>query len=175
MIVGLAGYRGAGKSHLAHELVRDYRLTKMSYADPVRSAAAAAWGVREEVFTDRRRKDVENYVFSGKTPRDVLIELGMWYRSQNPDHWVNVMRRRAEGMHVVIDDVRFINEFELCDVCLWVDMRPGNPSEEDEPELESIRSSCITVIGPGPYSERRRNLEDYIPGLRRLHRSNIYL
>ncbi|MEK9726133.1 MAG: hypothetical protein VW405_21955, partial [Rhodospirillaceae bacterium] len=64
----------------------------IAFADPLRQAAAAAYGINAAEFTDDALKDrvVEAW---GITRRQMLINLGEAMRGVDPDHWVKAWRR----------------------------------------------------------------------------------
>ena len=98
-IIGIAGFRRCGKDTLARAIAelaqaRGFAVATIAFADPLRKAASAAYGVDVAEFTDDKLKDaiVEAW---GITRRQMLINLGEAMRGVDPDHWVKAWRRAA--------------------------------------------------------------------------------
>jgi hypothetical protein len=124
-IIGIAGFRRCGKDTLARAIselakVRGFAVATIAFADPVRKAAAAAYGIDVAEFTDDKLKDaiVEAW---GITRRQMLINLGEAMRGVDPDHWVRAWRRaitqQALGAEwlglpllILTPDLRRVNE-----------------------------------------------------------------
>lgn len=95
-IIGIAGFKRCGKDTLARAIAagaqaRGMATAIIAFADPLRQAAAAAYGVNVAEFTDDALKDsvVEAW---GITRRQMLINLGEAMRGIDPDHWVKTWR-----------------------------------------------------------------------------------
>lgn len=153
-IIALVGYRGSGKSHCAvviqdkscfDQNVSTYR--RVSFADPLRAAASAIWGWRAEDYAQGNKEVVSERW--GISPRQSLIEVGMWCRNRRLSHWLDRFLDKVENLaprfSTVCDDVRYLNEAEAIidagGMLVWID-GPGTPAPEDEPELEDIRALC---------------------------------
>ncbi|TXH45463.1 MAG: hypothetical protein E6Q97_31590 [Desulfurellales bacterium] len=96
-IIGIAGFKRCGKDTLARAIANTAQARGMAtaiiaFADPLRQAAAAAYGINAAEFTDDALKDrvVEAW---GITRRQMLINLGEAMRGIDPDHWVKAWRR----------------------------------------------------------------------------------
>ena len=96
-IIGIAGFKRCGKDTLARAIAavaqaRGMATAIIAFADPLRQAAAAAYGINAAEFTDDGLKDkvVEAW---GITRRQMLINLGEAMRGIDPDHWVKAWRR----------------------------------------------------------------------------------
>lgn len=101
-IIGIAGFRRCGKDTLARAIselaqARGFAVTTIAFADPLRKAAAAAYGIDVAEFTDDKLKDAVVEAW-GITRRQMLINLGEAMRGVDPDHWVKAWRRAANGI-----------------------------------------------------------------------------
>ena len=111
-IIGLAGPKGVGKSHVASQLKNSLNATILSYADPIRDALSAI-GVRFDVDKEAEQKPF------GKSARFMAQTFGTeWGRETvSKSIWLDVMRMRIDETDgvVIIDDVRFDNEASQID------------------------------------------------------------
>jgi hypothetical protein len=116
-LVGISGYAGSGKTTAADHLISYHRFERVKFAGPLKDMLRAL-GLRErEIEGDL--KEVPCMLLGGRTPRHAMITLGTeWGRDMiHPDLWTRLALFKAEsilnrGVSVVIDDLRFINEYE---------------------------------------------------------------
>lgn len=116
IVVGIAGYKGAGKSTLANYLA-DRGFVVLAFADPVYEALSSIFEVPRGVLEDQSTKKMQMDALLGVSPRYALQTLGTeWGRDFiHPDIWVELCMRRVQkllnhGCSVVVSDVRFDNE-----------------------------------------------------------------
>lgn len=128
VLIGVAGYAGAGKDALADLLVAHFGFTKISFADPMREIAAAIDPIIAYVKTDDPNEDeilrytdvVEMFGYDESKMlypemRRFLQRLGTegGRGILGQDVWVNEAMRRAQAYErVVFADMRFRNEAE---------------------------------------------------------------
>jgi len=126
VIIGLAGWAGAGKDSVADILVEDFGFKKMAFADPLREMAlaidpvvGAAYPPEAEFSKQIRYSDALDLVgyneakFKYPEVRRFLQRLGTEAVRNviGPNTWVEIgMRRAAEFPRVVFADMRFQNE-----------------------------------------------------------------
>jgi hypothetical protein len=133
-LIGICGHAGAGKDTVAEFLISTYQdHYRYAFADPLKEAAAMAFGIPVDWFNSQRLKEIPhpNWDIS---PRKIAQFLGTeMFRSQIPkllpdvgdDFWVKRLCLRinnqylpedegplTEGDMVVIPDVRFQNEYD---------------------------------------------------------------
>jgi len=138
IVVGVSGYKGAGKDAVADILVRDHGFTKMAFADPLKRMIEKLdpiLGYHKEYCCENCDAEVEEVRLStllayGMTQdeikRDFLYgaELRrLWQdfgtdlmRAEDEDYWVARAERALEeaaAERVVFTDVRFENEAEM--------------------------------------------------------------
>jgi len=130
-LIGICGHAGAGKDTVGDYLHKTRDNTyKLAFADPLKDAAAAMFGIPILEFYDPDYKEVPNE-FWGVSPRQIAQFFGTEMVRENlgrllPDvaenFWVTRMVNRITGQGeqteydeydvVVITDVRFQNEYD---------------------------------------------------------------
>jgi hypothetical protein len=141
IVVGLSGYKGAGKDAVADILVRDYGFTKMAFADPIKRMVRALDPIvgyeSQGVYCDCEECTStfltinlsELYDEMGLTEAEIKKCLfgdevrRLWQRfgtevirELDEDFWVKVAHRELEKSgadRVVFTDVRFENEADF--------------------------------------------------------------
>lgn len=115
-IIGITGKKGAGKDTLAAILVQDgYRA--MAFADALYTEVARRYNVTEAFLRHRPTKETPSPLLQGKSPRQVLQEIGMLCRAEDHDYWIKILQKRLEQdppfagcVGTLITDVRMPNE-----------------------------------------------------------------
>jgi len=175
-IISFYGPQQAGKSSAAAAVGRDSHLVvQASFADPIYRAVSAILGF------DVREVEKETPILCDKSPRQLLQTLGTeWGRGMvGDDIWLKCMEdtlithQEAGKRMVVIDDLRFRNEYEFLRgmgaTIVRVD-RPGlpvpegrsHPSERDWPEFEPD----LTLLNDSRYlSEWKTSVHNAIQAL----------
>jgi hypothetical protein len=100
-IIGIGGLKRSGKdtfTRVIADVARGdgFAVAVIAFADAVRQAAAAAYGVDASIFTDDARKETICEAW-GITYRQMLINLGEAMRGVDADHWVKAWRRAASA------------------------------------------------------------------------------
>lgn len=115
-IIGIMGQKGSGKDTLAGLLVQDGYIS-MAFADALYTEVARRYNVTEPFLRHRPTKETPSPLLGGKSPRQVLQEVGMLCREQDPDYWVRILEERLESeppfaglQGILITDVRMPNE-----------------------------------------------------------------
>ena len=111
-LIGLAGKAGAGKDTVADYLWEKEGAIKIAFADPLRLAASAIFGLGQCNFLDRDLKEAE-VEYWGMTPRRMLQLLGT--EATKPVFGADIWLKRwflsysavRDTDHVVVPDVRF--------------------------------------------------------------------
>lgn len=125
MLIGIHGFKQAGKDTLADLLVREYDFRKVAFADRVKEAVAAAFGVPRKFlwggetgkqtltripwadFRGIRRRERAHPEFL--TVRELLQTFATeMCRDKLPGIWYRYLP--LEGRRVVVSDVRFPDE-----------------------------------------------------------------
>jgi len=116
MLIAVYGPKQSGKGAISDVLVaRGFH--PVAFADALRDAAAAAYGLARDEFravsSASSTKEVPLDELDGRTPREVLGRLGMFFRDLDVDHWVRrAMAAARDHENVVFTDCRFPSEVE---------------------------------------------------------------
>lgn len=113
-LIGLHGRARSGKDTFARLLNGHEPFTRMSFADPLKTAVAGLFNIPlERAFSDDKEQVLEHW---GLTLRDVLQRFGTEAMRNNfgADFWIERWAAeylpRAERENVVVTDCRFPNE-----------------------------------------------------------------
>tara|TARA_B110000495_G_C22797864_1_gene466114 strand:+ start:223 stop:756 length:534 start_codon:yes stop_codon:yes gene_type:complete len=134
MIIGVAGYKGAGKDTIANVLQTSYGFEKASFAQPIKDICHHTFGIDKAILsgTDGERELRETSIpeWFYLSPRDMMQKIGMAFRDNlNKDIWIKVLENKIKNTkkNIVIPDVRFENEVDMINnygFCVGV-KRPG--------------------------------------------------
>jgi hypothetical protein len=117
------GLKESGKSTLADHLCSTYNYTRVKMAGPLKNMLRSLLrdgGVAEELIerhVEGDLKEVPIPQMSGRTARQLMQTLGdEWRRMQADDFWIDIAVGKINqileaGGRVVIDDIRYDNEF----------------------------------------------------------------
>jgi hypothetical protein len=134
-LIGITGHAGAGKDTIKDFLLSTYKNHySLSFAEPLKAAASAAFGIPLEAFSDPETKEL-NSEFWNVSPRSIAQFMGTeMFRDTvgklipevGSNFWIKRAARRlnniyvpeeegefSEGDTVVIPDVRFQNEYDF--------------------------------------------------------------
>lgn len=157
IVVGLSGYKGAGKDAVADILVRDYGFTKMAFATPIKEKVAILdpiLGYHKEYCCDECDAEVEEVRLStllayGMTQEEIKRDFmygpelrRVWqyvgtdlFRADDEDYWVNKAFDALDettANRVVFTDVRFENEADsIFSMREWAANHPPETIEEN--------------------------------------------
>lgn len=121
-IVAISGKRRSGKSTLGDILRDEYGYTPVSLAEPLKQMCRDHFGLTKDQ-TDGATKETATTYFDYSLPgrhrwltaREIMISMGQYYRSVDPDFWVKKLFKQMEqdnSKTYVVTDVRFKNELD---------------------------------------------------------------
>lgn len=118
-LIGICGYKGAGKSTVCEVAINLERSEKPfirhGFADPLYKMLYAM-GIPEEIVYDKTRWEEPLEILCGKSTRYACRTLGTeWGRTYFGPIWTNAAMNRAEraikaGQIVILDNVRMMDE-----------------------------------------------------------------
>jgi hypothetical protein len=142
LLLALHGKIGSGKTTISRDLSSSvfrgalpFEPVSMSFATPIKQIVNILEGDSPDAAVD---KSAVSAVAPGYTKGKLLQLIGTFLREIDPDIFVNSMRSRIEnttrpGTAVIIDDMRFKNEYEfvtksggLAAKIVWAGERPDN-------------------------------------------------
>lgn len=122
-LIGVAGKARSGKDTAARFLIEEFGLVKYSFADPIKEAVKAMFGLTDEHVNGRLKETPLPYI--GESPRRIMQTLGTeWGRDMiRPDLWVMLAQQQWRSVQecaertfnggMIVPDVRFEDEAEF--------------------------------------------------------------
>lgn len=114
-LIGLAGYKGSGKSLASQYLFRKHEFINVKFAEGLKDMLRGLGLDNRHI--EGELKEEPTALLNGKTPRFAMQTLGEEWGRQHfgDDFWINLWRQKVNsrlirGINVVCDDVRYPNE-----------------------------------------------------------------
>jgi len=154
LVIALCGTIGSGKTTVADHLVLRHGFQRVKFADGLKNMLAAflrMQGCTDEYIKrciegDLKTKPIPE--LGGRTPRHAMVTLGTeWGRNcMNTDLWVIAWRGATQGVlanrtPVVVDDCRFLNEYDAIrsmNGLVWRVAREGGEKSNHVSETEQL-------------------------------------
>lgn len=152
-LIGLVGPIGSGKDTVGDLLWETYGFLRTAFADPVRLAASAIYGVELPYFIDRDKKD-SVIPYWGLTPRQMLRILGEGVKAEGGQdtmvrRWLMTAQIFRSTDHIVVTDVRFPLEAQAVRQVGGTLVHLTRPGLKHSPELLSHISEQGLEFRPG--------------------------
>ncbi len=119
-LIGFTGRAGSGKTTVANRVKERLRVQHKMHRSCVVEVAKFAAPIRDMLRVVGVHKGDELCEEPHPLFRSAAQFLGSWFREADADFWVNTMLNDLAGREtptiVLLDDVRFDNEAETCDL-----------------------------------------------------------
>ncbi len=177
LIIGLSGKSKSGKTTAANFLTANFNVIRRGFADGLRSVVANLFSLDATTLQDYKDQPLPRLQ---RTPRDILIEVGKHMREVDPDVWFKLWERDLAAVtdqfpmiNVVVDDLRFRNEFDLLRAkgAVLIRINRGvhavtdEPSEIDLDEYASAGKFDYTINNMGSVREFYTGISDVVSHL----------
>lgn len=148
LVIGFAGKKQAGKTTAARALQSMFseHTEILSFAAPLKVLCKDMFGLTQEQMTDPVKKEIVDPRWN-LSPRQTMQRVGKMFRDNfGEEYWVRKLvaeMNRVNKPIIIIDDVRYMEELQVCDSVFFV-QRPSqqlvdkHESENPPPELMEI-------------------------------------
>lgn len=115
IILVISGKKASGKDLLGTYL-KYYGFGKVSFAEALKRVARQLFKLTIEQTDGALKEKPTKYMWGGMvaTPRRIMVEIGQFFRSFDPDWWVTqaieIINGKGAGARIYIPDARFPNE-----------------------------------------------------------------
>jgi hypothetical protein len=159
MIIGIGHRKGMGKDTFAKMLLDelngnlgdDIFYYKESFADNVKEESYnmfCDYGLKSGEYYEQHRDEKEIVIPSlGKSPRDIYLLVGAFYRSIDPRYWLKQVAVH-KGQELIIPDLRYPNEMERIKALGGMTIKVINPRvdvshDEADDALDGYDFDCV--------------------------------
>jgi len=114
LIIGFGYKAQSGKDTAADYLVKNYKFTRIAFADTLKESCRAVFGFNDSQLYGELKQTIDP--FWHKTPREYLQLIGDGFRKFiDPLIWIKAIERKTQLIdgNIVIPDIRYINEINF--------------------------------------------------------------
>lgn len=126
-IIGLAGYKGSGKSTASKYLVDKYGYKELAFAEPLKEICRILFSFNDEQLYGSKKEKIDDFWL--QSPRKIFQFIGTeLFRDRIGEilpfiedrFWISVLKRKilsiveesgTDDVKLVISDIRFLNEY----------------------------------------------------------------
>lgn len=121
LVIGISGKKASGKDLLG-TYFSYFKWKRVAFADYLKSETRRLFGLTMEQTNGAKKEETTKYVRVPEdgapsyclTPRQIMIDVGQWFRSVDKLYWVkkafDIVEAQPNGSVCYITDVRFKNE-----------------------------------------------------------------
>lgn len=184
MIIGLVARKQHGKDTTADHLVKNYKFSKVAFADPLKDACRVLFNLNDEqLYGDQKEVIDPNW---GTTPRHILQFIGTevfreYITKLLPDigsnFWIKNLEDRYKkalasdkNTRIAVADVRFQNEADTIHKLNGIVIKIIRPSMQSNDEHASEKSIDLvdadyTIINDGTLDDLYKKIDKIMLGL----------
>jgi len=159
-LIALTGLAGSGKDESAKAIMGQMGpYQRYSFADPLREACKAVFGLTDHEMADRKLKETPLDRWPYESPRRLLQQVGTdLFRSLWPEVWIECFNRHVSSQKdicICVTDLRFPNELQAVRAhegmtirVVRTDQPPSvdlHPSEAHIPTLDVDHEICAVT------------------------------
>ncbi len=156
-VIGIAGASGAGKDTVANYLVKHYGYKKYELKAGLIREVHDKYGLDVELLRGQTEESrawrcTPQVELGGRTPLDIMIEIGEGRRVTNPSYWydylMGTVSEPVEKQPIVIPDVRrYLEAMRIRQMGFLIYLERGEPklsiAEKDLPIVEDMAHHVI--------------------------------
>lgn len=176
-VVGLAGYRGSGKSTAAQRFAAKHDFLITHLAGPIKEMLMALGFSRAEL-DDPVLKEKPSGKLCGRSPRFAMQTLGTeWGRNiVGNEIWLELWLRKVvklidQGHQVVVDDIRFKDEIEAVESLdgevIWIG-RTGYGASDHVTESDLVSLCGYAIINDGEIADLYQAVDRWVRQIARV-------
>ena len=185
MIIGIGHQRGVGKDVAAEFMVKEFQqqypsigrsIKHASFAEPLYELCEKYYGwagFKSAKYYDSHRVEKEEVLTKlGKSPRQILIEMGMKVREIIPSTWVDYAMHQDHEI-VIFSDMRFPNEAKAIRDAggrLVLITRPGLPEVTDpndpDNQLSDFDDWDYHIVNDGSMKDYEKQIASFVEALK---------
>lgn len=196
LVILISGKKRHGKNQLAMYmneafLKRGLKLAEFAFAHVLKEIVARDFDkfTEEHLYGNKKEERVDGY---NKTCREVLQHIGEFYRSIEPNYWINALKRKILDANyygkkkfdvVVVTDCRYPNEMDWHEFNVAVDAqgncnpvkvmairvyRPGlqdGDTHSSETSLDNYDKFDMVILNDSSLEELRKKAENIVDGI----------
>jgi len=196
-IIGIVGKARSGKNQLAEFIIEEFeknysrKFYEASFADELKNMCKfqfglsndQLWGDKKEIEDERFPRPKWKHLDGGTmvywTPREIMQEMGSFYRKIDYGFWVKGLRKFLSNellkgyKDFIITDVRYINEVEfiksrkgiLIHINRETDNKIHGVNHESEVNLDEYKDFDISVDNSGSLDDLKKASYDIVKAI----------
>jgi len=192
-IIGISGHAQVGKNKLAEFIIEEFeknynrKFCEASFANELKYMCKFQFGLSDDqLWGDKKEwadtrfprewKHLDGGTMTHWTPREIMQELGAFYRKIDYDFWVKSLKKFLQNESLkghedfIITDVRYVNEAEfiknkkgiLIRISRDVDNEIHGVSHESEIGLDDYKKFDVYVNNNGSLNDLRKSSCDIV-------------
>ncbi len=139
MNIAFCGYKGSGKDYAGSIVAENYGHRLIAFADPIKESICRTYKLANNDEYDQFKRTIHTVNGKDIHGRDIVRDHGMFARLANPNFFTTIAQEKSLEGEIVITDLRFVNEYEMCKLANIVTIQvTSDNTSSDGHESESI-------------------------------------